>query len=105
MFSCIVLLKLAFSFTVYVLGSYFRTLSVILVSDSFLKCNRVHCVCFQGHDPITFFFSSFFPVVLFLFKLGGSFMALMIGSVQTCALCPPRPLSPSVNAEAGYRLV
>ena len=32
-------------------------------------------------------------------------MALIIWSVKTCALLPPRPLSPSVPAEAGRLLV
>ena len=55
-------------------------------------------VCVQGgHDP----FLSF----QFLFWLGGSFMALIIWSVTTCALGPPRPLSPSVPAVAGRQLV
>ena len=57
-------------------------------------CNQVHCVC-PGPWP----FNLFFPVVLSHFWLGGSFMALIIWSVKTCALGPPHPLSPSVPAD------
>ena len=62
-------------------------------------CNRVHCVC-PGPWP----FNLFFSVVLSLFWLGGSFMALIIWSVKICALGPQRPLSPSPpgTAEAGH---
>ena len=51
--------------------------------------------------PFNLFFFFFFSVVLSLFWLGGSFMALIIQSVKTCALGPPRPLSASVPAKAG----
>ena len=47
----------------------------------------------------------FFPVVLSLFWLGGSFntfMALIIWSVKTYMLGPLHPLSHSVPAEAGH---
>ena len=63
------------------------------------RCNRVHCVC-PGPWP----FNLFFPVVLSLFWLGGSFMVLIIWSVKTCALGPPRPLNPSVPTEASRPL-
>ena len=60
-----------------------------------------YIVCVQGHDPLT----SFFPVILSLFWLGGSFMALIILSVKTCMPGLPCPIPPSVPAEAGHHLV
>ena len=64
------------------------------------KCNQVHCVR-PGPWPLTFSFLLSF----LLFRLGGSFMTLVIWSVGTCALGQPRLLSPSVPAEAGCLLV
>ena len=77
----------------------FKTIVKTIVTE----CN----VCVHGHGPLTFFLFLFFfsPVVLSLFWLGGSFMALIIRSVKTCALGRPRPLSPRVPGEGGRRLV
>ena len=63
-------------------------------------CNRVHCVC-----PEPWPFNFFFSVVLSLFWLSGSFMALIIWSVKTCALtvtcCSPFVHALSNEAGAG----
>ena len=53
----------------------------------------MYCVC-SGPWP----FNLFFPVVLSLFWLGGSFTALIIWSVKTCVLGPPI-LSPPVSLQ------
>ena len=57
------------------------------------RSNRFTCVCSRPCcRPFSFFFSlfSFFFFFFFFFWLGGSFMALIIWSVKTCAL-GPRP--------------
>ena len=64
-------------------------------------CNWVHCVCL-GPWPFSL---TFLSVLLSLFWSGRSFIALIIRSVKTCTLGPPRPLSPSVPVEAGCLLV
>ena len=55
--------------------------------------------------PESWPFNLFFPVVLSIFWLGWSFVALIIWSAKTCTLGPLQPLSPSVPAEAGRLLV
>ena len=69
-----------------------------MINVQYYYCNWVYCV-FRAMT-----LESFFPV-LFLFWLGGHFMAPVIWSVKTCALGPPRPLSPSVPAVAGRLLM
>ena len=57
--------------------------------SEYSKCSRVHCVC-PGPWPLNLFF----PDILSLFWLGGSFMALIIWNVKTCALGLPHPFPP-----------